>query len=198
MEDWRQHAEELVLRVHNECGPRLRAYLLSRVMAAKQGVDFEDVYSRVLELVWRYGHSYDEKKGRLCAWASRIAENAVRNAHEAAQSMHSPLEGTRALEDLAVARSKTDTQDQELPEHTSEVVEALRAAMASLSLRDQKLLLLSACEGMTYPQIALELGASESQINSLRAQASRLRRMVKEFIEQWLDQQADTEDNADE
>jgi RNA polymerase sigma factor (sigma-70 family) len=150
----------------NDPAPLIRRVYSYVAYRLGDGPDAEDVTSDVFELATRYRSSYDPRKGAPIAWLLGIARR-------------------RVAWSIANRPSPTaEVEEQEAPgEVESEMVErlALRAALATLSERDQELLALRYGTDLRARDIARLLDMTTNAVEvALHRALERLRTVLEE------------------
>jgi RNA polymerase sigma factor (sigma-70 family) len=99
-------------------------------------------------------------------WLITVAMNLFRNARTTSARRHRLLTAARA--DEALTRVPVSPAEQEAPESSGQV----RQALSALPSREQQMLLLRA-DGYSYRDIAIALSLNESSVGTLLARAKR-------------------------
>jgi RNA polymerase sigma-70 factor (ECF subfamily) len=136
---------------------RIYRYVSYRV---GEGAEAEDITSEVFERALRYRESYDSSRGDPAAWLIGIAQRCIAGASR-------PL----VLDPEGAEKPALRRMDEEVQQRLT-----LKAALATLSDRDQELLALRYGADLTARQIAdvLELKVNAVEVSLHRALA-RLR-----------------------
>ena len=136
---------------------RIYRYVSYRV---GEGAEAEDITSEVFERALRYRESYDSSRGDPAAWLIGIAQRCIAGASR-------PL----VLDPEGAEKPALRRMDEEVQQRLT-----LKAALATLSYRDQELLALRYGADLTARQIAdvLELKVNAVEVGLHRALA-RLR-----------------------
>jgi RNA polymerase sigma-70 factor (ECF subfamily) len=152
--------------MYREQGPAIRTFVHRRIDPAVG----DDVVAEVFLAAWR---RYDEAPADALPWLIGIARGVLSN-HRRGQARRSALH--ERLAGSAAREVGGPSQDA-----TGEVSPVLRAC-ASLSPRDQEVLLLAAWDGLDRGQAARALGISSSQF-ALRLHRAR-RRLQRALTDQ--------------
>ena len=134
----------------------------------RDGADAEDVAQEVFVKLWQHAGAHDPERGSVGTWAARIARN-------------------RAVDVLRARRARVDAllrHDAPSPTAAPEPGgerqrEALRAALATLSERDRRLVELMYFEGCTVAAIARRTALPAGTIKAaVRRARGRLRLLM--------------------
>ncbi|MBD8079795.1 sigma-70 family RNA polymerase sigma factor [Cellulosimicrobium arenosum] len=150
----------------------LYRYLRRRLPAAHGGStqDAEDLVAEVLVVAWR--RREDVPDGAELPWLYRTAGFLLANHR-------------RRVRALPVAELPQDADDAADVEHVVVQDDVVRRALAALSPRDRRILLLHAWEGVTGDDLALALGISRGGADAALSRARARLRTV------WADAQDD-------
>lgn len=151
------------------CGPRVLAYLTRRCLDREEAAD---LFGETLAILWRRRADLPPEDDEAVAWMIGVARGTLANS---ARARH-----RRAALDQRV-RNEQSAQDPSGTDGSapSEAVDAVLAALGTLSPQDQELLRLDAWDELTGAQVGQVLGISAAAARQRLARArSRLRAAV--------------------
>jgi RNA polymerase sigma-70 factor (ECF subfamily) len=128
------------------------------------GPEAEDITSETFERAIRYRESYDSSRGDPAAWLIGIAQRCIAGASR-------PL----VVDPDAAEKAAPGRMDEEVQQRLT-----LKAALATLSDRDQELLALRYGADLTAKQIA---GVLELKVNAVEVSLHRALGRLREILE---------------
>jgi len=134
----------------------------------------EDTVQEAFLSVWRNAESYRQTRGQVRGWLLTVVKNRAIDALRAREAR--PKVGA-ALEDLGtLASDSPDPADDAL--RRIEAV-AIRAALASLPQEQRETVELAFFSGLSYPEVAVKMGAPLGTVKSrMRLALERLRGLL--------------------
>lgn len=128
------------------------------------GPEAEDITSETIERALRYRESYDSSRGDPTAWLIGIAQRCIAGASRAL-----------VVDPDAAEREAPGRMDDEIQQRLT-----LKAALATLSERDQELLALRYGADLTARQIA---GVLDLKVNAVEVSLHRALGRLREILE---------------
>lgn len=150
-----------------------RAYGLARTIVGDSGTA-EDVAQEAFVRAWRYGASYDARRGTVVTWLLRIVRNVA--VDRLRLRLAEPLDPELLASKLQLHAPRAATDDQAAIGER----EQLRRALANMPAEQRRALLLAAYLGRTAAEIAeleaIPLGTAKTRI---RTAMHRLRDLME-------------------
>ncbi len=153
----------------------LICYIIRPIVGDEELVD--DCFSAVSEIiVQKYASYYDESKGNLTAWLTKVARNGALNFVKSRK--HQILAGSEEASEI-LEKHADESRETNEPENLllqKETMQELAAALRGLKDSEKKLILRKYYYMQPMSQIAAEMGMS------LRAAEGKLYRIKKKLL----------------
>lgn len=158
--------------LYNHFFPIVYKYVMRRMPSG----DVDEVTGRVFLRVYEHIGDYDREKAAFSTWLFRIVSNEIARIFGASSSKEIPSE----WEDVPIPAAPAE----ESPERRilrQEENRRLRAALQTLSARDQRIVVMTYWLDMSSEEIGAALGEKP---NTIRVALKRAREMLKKRLEE--------------